>query len=80
MLRERNPAIASPSPIRQELLFLSYYTSGELRSEGSSVTVGIGQGRITSNLEGFTADFSLQIPDNEAIAMVFLRQLSPNGL
>jgi len=49
----------------------SYYTTGELKSEGSSITEGIGQGRITANLEGFTPDFSYQIPDSEALPIVF---------
>ncbi|HEU4987918.1 MAG TPA: cysteine synthase A [Rhizobiaceae bacterium] len=49
----------------------SYYTTGELKSEGSSITEGIGQGRITANLEGFTPDFSYQIPDAEALPIIF---------
>jgi cysteine synthase A len=49
----------------------SFYTEGVLRSEGSSITEGIGQGRITANLEGFTPDFSFQIPDEEALPIVF---------
>lgn len=49
----------------------SYYTSGELKSEGSSITEGIGQGRITGNLEGFTPDFSYQISDSEALKIAF---------
>ncbi len=49
----------------------SYYTTGELKMEGSSITEGIGQGRITANLEGFTPDFAYQIPDHEAIPIVF---------
>jgi cysteine synthase A len=49
----------------------SYYTTGELKSEGSSITEGIGQGRITANLEGFRPDFSYQIPDDEALPIVF---------
>lgn len=49
----------------------SYYTSGDLKSEGSSITEGIGQGRITANLDGFTPDFSYQIPDEEALPIIF---------
>ncbi|MBB3949807.1 cysteine synthase A [Aureimonas jatrophae] len=48
-----------------------YYTAGELQAEGSSITEGIGQGRITANLEGFAPDFSYQIPDEEALPIVF---------
>jgi cysteine synthase len=49
----------------------SYYTAGELKAEGSSITEGIGQGRITANLDGFTPDFSYQIPDSEALPYIF---------
>ncbi|MFP4275014.1 MAG: cysteine synthase A [Paracoccaceae bacterium] len=49
----------------------SYYTSGEFKAEGSSITEGIGQGRITANLEGFTPDFCTQVPDEEALPVVF---------
>ncbi|SJZ52584.1 cysteine synthase A [Consotaella salsifontis] len=49
----------------------SWYTSGEMKSEGSSVTEGIGQGRITANLEGFTPDFSYRIGDEEALPILF---------
>ncbi|WP_336068310.1 cysteine synthase A [Nitratireductor rhodophyticola] len=49
----------------------SYYTDGELKSEGTSITEGIGQGRITANLDGFAPDFSYQIPDEEALPIVF---------
>ena len=49
----------------------SFYTTGTLESPGSSITEGIGQGRITANLEGFTPDFSYRIPDAEALPIVF---------
>jgi cysteine synthase len=49
----------------------SFYTTGKLESPGSSITEGIGQGRITANLEGFTPDFSYRIPDAEALQLVF---------
>ncbi|PHP68020.1 cysteine synthase A [Zhengella mangrovi] len=49
----------------------SYYTTGEMKSEGSSITEGIGQGRITANLDGFTPDFAYQVPDAEALPIVF---------
>ncbi len=49
----------------------SYYTTGEFKSEGSSITEGIGQGRVTANLEGFTPDFCARIPDAEALPVVF---------
>jgi cysteine synthase A len=49
----------------------SFYTSGEMKSEGGSITEGIGQGRITANLEGFTPDMAYQISDEEALPYVF---------
>ena len=49
----------------------SFYTTGELKSDGSSISEGIGQGRITANLEGFEPDFSYNIPDAEALPIVF---------
>lgn len=49
----------------------SFYTTGELKSEGDSITEGIGQGRITANLEGFTPDFSYRVPDADALDILF---------
>lgn len=49
----------------------SFYTEGELKSDGTSITEGIGQGRITANLEGFKPDMSYNIPDAEALPIVF---------
>ena len=49
----------------------SYYTTGTLKSEGSSITEGIGQGRITKNLEGARIDTAYQIPDDEAVPIIF---------
>ena len=49
----------------------NYYKNGEFKSEGSSITEGIGQGRITANLKGFTPDYQYQIPDSEALPIVF---------
>jgi cysteine synthase A len=49
----------------------NFYAHGELKSEGSSITEGIGQGRITANLEGAKVDEAFQIPDVEALPIVF---------
>ena len=48
-----------------------YYTHGELKAEGSSISEGIGQGRITANLEGLEVDFAYNIPDSEGLPIVF---------
>lgn len=47
------------------------YAHGELKATGGSITEGIGQGRVTANLEGFTPDFSYNVPDTEALPIVF---------
>ncbi|WP_281826691.1 cysteine synthase A [Jannaschia rubra] len=49
----------------------NFYEHGELKSEGSSISEGIGQGRITGNLEGFTPDFVCQVTDKEALPIIF---------
>ncbi|MEI9430684.1 cysteine synthase A [Mesorhizobium sp. Cs1299R1N3] len=67
--RSKSVKIALADPLGAALY--SFYTSGELKSEGSSITEGIGQGRITANLEGFTPDFSYQIKDEDALPIVF---------
>jgi cysteine synthase len=70
-LKERSKAvrIALSDPMGAALY--SYYTSGVLKSEGSSITEGIGQGRITKNLEGAPIDTAYQIPDSEAVPYIF---------
>jgi len=49
----------------------AYYTQGALKAEGSSITEGIGQGRITRNLEGAPIDAAYHIPDVETLRIVF---------
>ncbi|MEL6289804.1 MAG: cysteine synthase A [Pseudomonadota bacterium] len=49
----------------------AHYTFGELKSEGSSITEGIGQGRITANLDGAIVDRAYRIPDAEALEVVY---------
>ena len=49
----------------------NYYAYGELKAEGSSISEGIGQGRITANLEGLTVDMPYRIPDAEALPYIF---------
>jgi cysteine synthase len=70
-LKERNPEIAIGLADPMGAALYNYYTRGELKAEGSSITEGIGQGRITKNLEGFEPDVAFQIPDEEAIPIVF---------
>ena len=49
----------------------AFYTSGEFAAPGNSITEGIGQGRITANLEGFRPDMAWRIPDAEALPLLF---------
>ncbi len=67
--RDANVRIALADPLGASLY--SFYTTGVLKSEGSSITEGIGQGRITANLEGAPVDVAYQIGDEEAVRIVF---------
>lgn len=78
-LRERSKTVKVAIADPQGAALYSYYTSGVLKAEGSSITEGIGQGRITGNLEGFTPDNAYQIPDDEAVAITH-RLLEREGL
>lgn len=49
----------------------SYFTTGELKAEGSSITEGIGQGRITANLDGLMVDKAYRVPDADAVTTVY---------
>jgi cysteine synthase A len=70
-LKEKNPKvrIGLVDPLGAALY--SYFTRGELKSEGSSITEGIGQGRITKNIEGAPIDVAYQVPDPEWLPIVF---------
>jgi cysteine synthase A len=70
-LRERNPAVKIALADPPGAALYHYYKHGELKAEGSSITEGIGQGRITGNLEGLAVDFAYQIPDVETLQAVF---------
>jgi cysteine synthase len=65
----KNIRIALADPMGAALY--NFYKHGELKSEGSSITEGIGQGRITANLEGAVIDDAFQVHDNEAIQIAF---------
>src|ERR1700681_5118657 len=67
--RNKNVRIGLADPMGAALY--SYYTKGVLKAEGSSITEGIGQGRITKNLEGAPIDVAYQIPDEEAVPVIF---------
>jgi len=67
--KRKDVVIALADPMGAALY--NYYTHGELKSEGSSITEGIGQGRITKNLEGAPVDEAFQISDSEALPYIF---------
>ncbi|MFP8873808.1 MAG: cysteine synthase A [Myxococcota bacterium] len=78
-LKDRKPEvrIAAADPLGAAMY--NYYKHGELKGEGSSITEGIGQGRITGNLQDAPIDDAYQIPDEEALPIVF-DLLSEEGL
>jgi len=78
-LKAKNPAIRIGLADPHGAALYSYYTTGTLKAEGSSIAEGIGQGRITANLEGFAPDFCYRIADSEALDIVF-RLVEEEGL
>ena len=78
-LKSRKPSVrvALADPVGSGLY--DYYVNGEIRIEGSSITEGIGNSRITKNLEGAPIDTAFKIPDSEAIPIVF-QLLKEEGL
>jgi len=70
-LKEKNASVVIGLADPMGAALYSFYTTGELKSQGSSITEGIGQGRITKNLEGAPIDEAFQIPDAEALPIIF---------
>lgn len=70
-LRARKPAVRIGLADPDGAALYHYYAHGSLKSEGSSIAEGIGQGRITANLEGLEVDMPFNIPDAEAVPIVF---------
>jgi cysteine synthase A len=70
-LKEKNPKvrIAAADPVGAAMY--SWFKRGELKSEGSSITEGIGQGRVTRNVAQALVDDAYQIPDAEALPIIF---------
>ncbi len=71
VLKERNGDIKIALTDPQGAALYRYFTEGELKAEGSSLMEGIGQARITANLEDFEPDFAFEIPDSEALPVIF---------
>jgi cysteine synthase A len=70
-LKEKNPNVRIGIADPMGAALYHYYKHGELKAEGESITEGIGQGRITANLEGAPVDDAYQIRDEEALPIVF---------
>ena len=70
-LKNKNPAVKIVASDPLGAAMYSWFKRGELKSEGSSVTEGIGLGRVTKNIEGAPVDDAYQIPDAEALPVLF---------
>mgnify|MGYP000911939447 CR=1 FL=1 len=70
-LKARNPNVKIALADPPGAALFHYYKHGELKAEGSSITEGIGQGRVTANLEGFKPDEAFQIADSESVPFCF---------
>jgi cysteine synthase A len=70
-LRARKPEVKIGLADPHGAALYDYYVNGELKSEGTSITEGIGQGRITANLEGLTIDHAYRIADDEMLHVLF---------
>jgi cysteine synthase A len=70
-LKEKNKKIVTAVADPMGAAMYAYFKRGELQAQGSSITEGIGQGRVTKNIEGAPIDDAYQIPDEEALPIVF---------
>jgi cysteine synthase len=70
-LKELKPSVKIGCADPMGAAMFGWFTAGELKMAGSSITEGIGQGRVTKNIEGAPVDMAFQIPDEEALPIVF---------
>ena len=70
-LKERNPDVVVGLADPDGAAMYSYFKTGELASEGSSITEGIGQGRVTGNVAEAVVDAPFRVPDTEALPVIF---------
>ena len=70
-LKERNSAIRIVLADPMGSALYNFYAHGDLKAEGSSITEGIGQGRITGNLDGAPIDGQIRVTDEEALPVIF---------
>ena len=70
-LKARSPSVRIGLADPMGAALYNWYAHGELKSEGTSISEGIGQGRITANLEGLVVDMPYQVPDDEMLDVIF---------
>ena len=70
-LKSKNPAIKAVLADPMGSGLYSYFKTGEIKTEGSSITEGIGTSRITGNMENAPVDDAIQVDDNEAVRVVY---------
>lgn len=70
-LRERKPGVKIGLADPHGAALYSWYRDGELKSEGNSISEGIGQGRLTGNLEGLTIDHPFRVSDEEMLEVIY---------
>ncbi|MCC5794637.1 MAG: cysteine synthase A [Chromatiales bacterium] len=70
-LKARNPAVKIGLADPQGSALYNWFTHGELKAEGGSISEGIGNSRVTANLEGTPIDVAYQLPDSESIPLVY---------
>jgi cysteine synthase A len=70
-LRAKNPDVAIGLADPDGSALYSYFTTGELKAEGTSITEGIGQGRLTANFESLKIDYAYRIPDSELLPVLY---------
>jgi cysteine synthase A len=70
-LRAENPKVAIGLADPYGAALYSWYVHGELKAEGNSISEGIGQGRVTANLEGLTVDNAYRVSDEEMLLALY---------
>jgi cysteine synthase A len=70
-LRKKKPGVAIGLADPHGAALYNFYKHGELKSEGASISEGIGQGRVTANLEGLNVDYPYRISDEEMMRVIF---------
>jgi len=70
-MKGKNPGVQIGLADPYGAALYSYYTTGELKSEGGSISEGIGQGRITANLEGIQVDRAYRVADEEWLPVLY---------